>query len=93
MDGMDEVNKDALRRLKVIAGHLNKIVEMVENDRYCIDILQQSLAVKNALKAVDQLILERHLKRCVADAVKGTPDQKEKSIKEVLEIFQKARKG
>lgn len=90
---MDEVNRAALRRLKVIAGHLAKIIEMVEKDRYCIDILQQSLAVKNAIKAVDGLILERHLKRCVADAIKGTPAQKEKSVTEVLEIFEKARKG
>lgn len=90
---MDETSKIALRRLKVIAGHLKKIIEMVENDRYCIDILQQTLAVKNALKAVDDIILERHLKRCVAAAVKGTSTEKEKSIAEVLEIFQKARKG
>lgn len=87
---MDEVNSVALKRLKVISGHLAKVIEMVEKDRYCIDILQQSLAVQNALKAVDQLILERHLKRCVSKAVRGPG--KEKSIKEVLEIFQQARK-
>lgn len=92
-DSKDDVNSIVARRLKIISGHLNKIIQMVEEDRYCIDILQQSLAVKNALKAVDNLILERHLKRCVSQAVKGTPAEKEKSISEVLEIFQKARRG
>ncbi len=89
----DDVNTTAAKRLKIIAGHLNKIIQMVEENRYCIDILQQSLAVKNALKAVDNLIFEKHLKTCVATAVKGTPAEKEKSVKEVLEIFAKARKG
>lgn len=87
---MDEVNKTAIKRLKVVSGHLRKIIEMVEEDKYCIDILQQSLAVQAALKAVDNLILERHLKRCVSKAVRGPG--KEKSIKEILEVFQKARR-
>lgn len=50
-----------LHRLKIARGHLSKVISMLEDDAYCIDILHQSQAVQKVLKEVDNLILENHL--------------------------------
>lgn len=84
--------KETLRRLKIIEGHLKKVTKMVGEDKYCIDILQQSLAVQNALKKVDSLILDQHLQKCVAKAMKNGKGKKEKSIKELLKIYKFSNK-
>lgn len=78
---------DVLHRLKIAEGHLKKVVSMVENKDYCIDIINQSLAVQNALKRIDEAILENHLKTCVKDAYARGND--EKSIEEIIKVFQK----
>lgn len=83
-----DTKKETLRRLKIIEGHLKKIIKMVEEDKYCIDVLQQSLAVQNALKKADSLILDLHLRKCVAQAMKKGKGKKEKSIKELLKVYQ-----
>ncbi|QQG44161.1 MAG: metal-sensitive transcriptional regulator [Candidatus Roizmanbacteria bacterium] len=77
-----------LHRLKISLGHLKKIVEMVENQQYCIDILHQSQAVQKALKETDNIILENHLKSCAADAIKK--GNKDKAIAEIITIFKKS---
>ena len=58
-----------LHRLKIANGHLKKVINMIENDHYCIEVLHQSQAVQQAIKETDNLILENHLKTCVADAI------------------------
>ncbi len=76
-----------LHRLKIARGHMDKVIDMVEKDAYCIDIVHQSIAVQSALKKVDELILENHLKTCVADSIKkGESDE---AIKEVMEVLKK----
>lgn len=76
-----------LHRLQIAAGHLKKVIKMVEGDEYCIDIIHQSQAVQNALKEADNVILENHLKTCAADAVKsGKGDE---AIKEIMNVFRK----
>lgn len=82
--------KDIIRRLRIIEGHLKRVTQMVEDDKYCIDILQQSLAVQNALKKVDQLLLDNHLHCCVINAIKR--DKSEKAIGELLEVFRKTNR-
>lgn len=84
------VKEDAIKRLKSAKGHLDHVIGMVESDQYCIDILQQSLAVQSALRSVDNIILKGHLQQHVAMAMMGK--NKEKSIKEVVDVFSKARK-
>ncbi len=74
-------------RLKISKGQLNKVIEMVEKDEYCIDIIHQSQAIQKALKEIDNLILENHLKSCVADAIKSGDDTK--AIAEVMSVFDK----
>lgn len=80
--------KETVRRLKIIEGHLKKVRRMVEENAYCVDILQQSLAVQNALRKVEDMILGGHLRTCVIEAV----GQKKKSkIEEILALFEKRR--
>lgn len=79
----------ALHRLQIARGHLDKVMRMVQSGDYCIDILTQSQAVQAALREVDALVLENHLRTCVVDAVKGSPDQKNNAISEVIKVFKK----
>ncbi len=76
-----------LHRLKITRGHLDKVIQMVATDQYCIDILTQSQAVQAALREVDAIILENHLQTCVTDAIKG--DKKDQAIAEVIKVFKK----
>ena len=87
VSGMLPAKKSVSHRLKIARGHLDKIVRMVENGDYCIDILTQSQAVQSALRQTDALILEDHLKHCVADAVQGSAEAKDQAITEVVKVF------
>lgn len=81
--------KNVIHRLKIIRGHLAKVIKMVEEKKYCIDILNQSLAVQNALKKVDAIILNDHLNSCVVNAISKNKKSKE-TISELLTIFKKS---
>lgn len=82
-----DTQERVLHRLKIARGHLDKVISMVEKDEYCIDVLHQSHAVQAALKQTDGVILENHLKTCVADSFKkGNIDE---ATKEVMEVFEK----
>lgn len=84
------VKANALKRLRTARGHLDHVISQVDAEKYCIDILQQSLAVQSALRAVDNIILKGHLEEHVSHAMHGK-DQ-DKSIQEVVDVFEKARK-
>ncbi len=78
-----------LHRLQIAKGHLQKVIQMVEEGQYCIDVIHQSQAVQSALYEVDSLILENHLKTCVVDHIKkGEADA---SIKEIMNVFKKSK--
>ncbi len=71
-----ELKKDAALRLKVVAGHLDSIRRMVDQDIYCVNIMKQVSAVQTSLEQVQRILLRNHLLTCVADAMKegmGTP--------------------
>lgn len=74
------------KRLKTIQGHIGGILKMVEEEKYCIDILKQSQAVCEALKKVDGMILDNHLKTCLTRAVKK--GESKKAFSELLEVFE-----
>jgi CsoR family transcriptional regulator, copper-sensing transcriptional repressor len=74
-------------RLKIVRGHLEKVIKMVEEDAYCIDVIHQSQAVQNALKEVDDLVLENHLVHCAADAIKK--GNSKEAITEVMNVFRR----
>jgi len=81
-------NTTLLHRLKIARGHLNRIIRMVEDGTYCIDVIHQSLAVQAALRSADQAILKNHLETCVADSIlKGN---KEEVIDEVMKVMEKS---
>ncbi len=76
-----------LHRLSIARGHLDKVIEMVTNGQYCIDVVHQSLAVQAALRETDQVVLKNHMETCVADAIqKG---KKNEVIDEVMKILEK----
>lgn len=79
-----------INRLKIAEGHLKKVREMVEKDAYCIDVLHQSQAVEAALKEIDSLILNNHLKTCVIDSIKKGKSRS--AIDEVIAVFKRSRK-
>jgi DNA-binding FrmR family transcriptional regulator len=86
-------NEDVLKRLKIVAGHLNGVIRMVEADAYCIDVMRQIQAVEAALNKVSGQILEGHLNSCVITAVRGEdPAERERVLKEVLEVYEAATK-
>ena len=76
-----------LHRLKISRGHFDKVIKMVEEHDYCIDVLHQSQAVQAALKETDSVIMENHLRTCVSDSMKS--GNQEEAIKEVMEVFKK----
>ena len=74
-------------RLKIARGHIDKVISMVEKDSYCIDVINQIQAIEAGLKGTGNLLLENHLKSCVADAIgKGKKDE---AINEVMQVFKK----
>ncbi len=76
-----------IHRLKISKGHLTKLIDMVESDSYCIDLLTQSLAVRKAIKATENIILKRHLKTCFKKAMtNGSKNDQEKMIKEIIDL-------
>lgn len=86
-------HEDEIIRLKKIEGQIRGVQKMIEEKRYCIDILTQLSSVVGAIKRVEENILARHLKGCVTQAfVSGSQDEKKEKIDEVIETLGKFRK-
>jgi DNA-binding FrmR family transcriptional regulator len=86
-------NSNALERLKNVEGHIRGIERMVEEDAYCIDVIRQLQAVQAALNKVSMQILDNHLNSCLITAVRGDdPQERERVLKEIAEIFDMAQK-
>lgn len=82
-----------LTRLKTAEGHLRGIQRMVEEDTYCIDIIRQIQAVQSALNKVSSMLLEGHLNSCLITAVRGeNPEERERVLKEIADVFDAATK-
>jgi len=84
---------DELNRLRRIEGQVRGLQRMIEEDRYCIDILTQIRSVRAALARVSDSVLERHLHHCVAHALaSGTAAERDEKLQEVLSTIEKARR-
>ncbi len=84
-----ESTTDILNRLKSIEGHVRGIQRMVEGEEHCIDIMNQLLAVQRAMQKVNRMVLERHLRSCVATAVCSQDlVQQERVIGEIINVFE-----
>jgi DNA-binding FrmR family transcriptional regulator len=85
-------NED-IPRLKRIEGQIRGIQKMIDDERYCIDILTQLSSVQGAIKSVEENILERHLKGCVQHSfTKGNKADKTEKIAEVIDVLKRFRK-
>lgn len=74
-----------IHRTKIVRGQLNTLLKMINDDKYCIDILNNSLSIQKALKKIDILIMEDHLRYCaVNQAKKG---ETEKLVKELIDVY------
>ncbi len=81
-------DKNLLTRISRVEGQVRGIARMVEEDRYCIDILNQMQAIKAALKKVEEEILKSHAAHCVANAIKsGNAREQTKKFSELVELF------
>jgi CsoR family transcriptional regulator, copper-sensing transcriptional repressor len=83
---------DLLRRLKRIEGQVRGIQKMIEEDRYCIDILVQISAIKSAIHQVGLSILESHTRGCVVDALTNQVNGDEK-VDELMEVIRQFTKS
>ena len=83
-------HEDKIKRLNRIAGQLQGIIKMIENKKYCVDILQQTRAITAAIKSVEQLILKDHMNACVSSAMKSkNKKEQDKKIEEVIKLINK----
>ncbi len=89
---MHENRDAALKRLKRLEGQVRGIARMVEEGRYCVDILTQVAAVRAALKGVEKLVIDDHAAHCIADALaSGDRENQHAKFTELLELLDKAR--
>lgn len=83
-----DLQERILHRLKISQGHLKKVLKMVEDGQYCIDVIHQSQAVQRALQEADNLVLENHLKTCAAEAIKK--GKKDEVVLELMNVFKRS---
>lgn len=74
-----------LHRLKIARGQISKLIDMVEKDEYCIDVLHTSLSTQKALKKIDSILMEHHLRHCAVDQAKK--GEAEKLVQELVAIY------
>lgn len=83
-------HNEQLIALKRIEGQIRGIAKMVQENQYCVDVINQIQAATNALQRVSEKIFERHLQHCVASAITGKSEpERKKKIQEVLGIIRR----
>lgn len=82
-----------LARLRSVEGHVRGVIEMVEREAYCIDVIRQNRAVQAAIDKVNGLLLERHLNHCVSQAIRSErASERERVMAELLDVFGAGRR-
>ena len=76
---------EVLKRLNYIEGHLQGVRRMVEEDKYCVDVLKQTYAVRRAIEKLEAIILEGHLKGCVVEGIREGREQE--VVAELAELY------
>jgi len=82
-----------LKRLRRIEGQVRGLHKMVEDDRYCADVITQVSAVQEALRAVSRELLRNHLRHCASAALRGTPEQAEAMYDELVDLMARQGRG
>lgn len=82
-----------IKRLKRIEGQVRGIAKMLEEDRYCIDVLHQMQAVKAALARAESEVLKTHAASCVAEAItSGDQEAQQEKVSELIDLFDKLKR-
>ena len=90
---MNHDHKNSIQRLKTVEGHIRGIQRMLEEDKYCIDIIRQIQAVQSALNRVSAQILDGHLNTCLMEAIQGEdPEERKRVMSELSDVFETANK-
>lgn len=87
---MQDNKQKLIKRLKIIEGQIRGLQDMVEDDKYCIDIITQTSAVKQGLSNLEDILLEGHLSHCVINQIKR--GENDKATKEILKVYGLKRK-
>ena len=87
---LPDVKQDCLKRLSYIEGHLQGIRRMVEEDKYCVDILKQTYALRCAIEKMERVMLNGHLHSCVVQGVRE--GREEQVLAELLELYSLSHK-
>ena len=82
---MSDAKDDALKRLSYIEGHLSGIRKMLEEDKYCVDVLKQTFAVRRAIEKMESILLEGHLHSCVVEGIKE--GREEQGVGELTDLY------
>ena len=84
----EEIRNQVLARLRKVAGQVTGIQRMVEEDRYCVDLLHQIAAVEGALDRVGHIILGSHVETCVTSAIESSkPRERKEKLAELIDVF------
>lgn len=89
-DMKELIRKNAMRRLEIAIGQIRGIQKMIKENMYCVNIINQSLAAKQALSSVEDLLLENHLSSHVIEQMKSGKGTK--SIQEILKVYKLSKK-
>ena len=79
---------DVTKRLNYIEGHLAGIRRMIDEDKYCVDILKQTYAVRRAIEKLEGLLLDGHLHSCVVEGIRDGREQQ--VVDELLDLYELA---
>jgi len=82
---LPEQKGEALKRLNYVEGHLAGVKRMLEEDKYCVDILKQTFAIRRAIEKVEAMLLEGHLETCVVDGVRS--GREKQVLGELVELY------
>jgi len=90
---MEIKHEKTIINFKKARSHIDKIIKMIESNEYCIDIMQQNLAVIGLLKSAHQMLMEGHLNSCFKNAMKtNNDDRKQEMIQEILRVIKLSNK-
>ncbi len=84
-----EIKKTVIRRLKIIEGQVRGLQKMVEEEKYCVDVITQSSAIRHSLGSIESLMLENHLATHVIEQMKK--GQHKKASDEILAVYKLAK--
>lgn len=83
---LTDVKSDSLKRISYIEGHLAGVRKMVDEDRYCVDILKQTYAIRRAIQKLESQMIDGHLHTCVVSGIRE--GREEQVLGELVELYE-----